>query len=238
MTRKHHTPSLRAERSNLPNQAPVQRSGDCFAPLAMTGTVGSSLPPCFRSMWLSFCLALWLTSSFADESTATAQTVDPALRAALYQAVRETNSFEDRFDAEVWLMDMSNRLESRIADSQERLELLRILHEEATNARLPPELVLAVIQVESNFDRFAISSVGARGFMQVMPFWVDEIGRPEDNLLEARTNLRYGCTILRHYLDREKQALGPALARYNGSVGKRRYPDLVYSALDKRWYRR
>jgi soluble lytic murein transglycosylase-like protein len=131
---------------------------------------------------------------------------------------------------------MSQRLHRKVKDPQERLLILKTVHYEAARADLPPELVLSVIDIESNFDRFAISSAGARGLMQVMPFWLDEIGRPGDDLFDIHTNLRMGCTILRHYLDREKGNRTRALARYNGSVGKVWYPQRVYSALRKRWY--
>jgi len=104
-------------------------------------------------------------------------------------------------------------------------------------ADLPPELVLAVIEVESDFNHWAISATGAQGLMQVMPFWLKEIGRPNDNLFQPSTNLRLGCTILKYYLDMEKGRLGPALARYNGSHGKSEYPDKVFAALNNRWYR-
>ncbi|MEL7450375.1 MAG: transglycosylase SLT domain-containing protein [Pseudomonadota bacterium] len=163
---------------------------------------------------------------------------DPELRELLVAAAADTESFVDRFDAEVWLVDMSHRLGKRVADPEERLEILRHVHAEATRADLPPELVLAVIDVESNFDRFAISYAGARGLMQIMPFWLDEIGRPGDNLFHIKTNLRFGCTILRYYLDREKGDLTKALARYNGSVGRRVYPDKVMNRLSGRWYQR
>jgi soluble lytic murein transglycosylase-like protein len=158
-------------------------------------------------------------------------------RLALRKAIEQATSFKDRFDAQVWLLDMSTRLKDTIPDPHARLEMLRMVHQEASRVHLKPELVLAVIQVESNFNRFAISSAGARGLMQVMPFWLNELGRPEDNLFRARTNLRFGCTILRYYLDQEKGNLTRALARYNGSAGKHHYPDLVYSALRQRWYR-
>jgi len=171
----------------------------------------------------------------AVESTRPAHP-DPALRGALEQAMSTAESFQSRFDAQVWLMDMSARLERRVPDPQRRLALLRMVHEEATRADLRPEWVLAVIQVESNFDRFAISSAGARGLMQVMPFWLDEIGRPDDNLFQVRTNLRMGCTILRYYLDMEDGDLTRALARYNGSLGKTWYPARVYEALNERWF--
>ena len=162
---------------------------------------------------------------------------DEAMRVALRQTIAESSSFKDRFDAEVWLLDMSRRLQSRLPDAEARLRLLKLVHLEASRAELPPELVLAVIEGESNFDRYAISHAGARGLMQVMPFWIDEIGKPGDNLFQVRTNLRFGCAILRYYLDREDGNMQRALARYNGSVGKYWYPDRVYKALSQRWYR-
>lgn len=168
---------------------------------------------------------------------AQATSPDPQLRALLLEAVAESASFEDRFDAEVWLTDMSSRLTRYMPDAAERLEFLRLLHGEAARAELPAELVLAVIEVESAFDRFAISHAGALGLMQVMPFWLDEIGRPGDNLFEVQTNLRFGCTILKYYLDMEKGNLINALGRYNGSYGRMKYPNKVLKALNRRWYR-
>lgn len=162
--------------------------------------------------------------------------VDPGLRDALIRAITSTESFENRYAAEVWLMDMSQRLQRKLPDHEYRLDLLRQVHAEAHRAGLQPELVLAVIEVESNFNRWAISSAGARGLMQVMPFWLDEIGRPDDNLFHVGTNLRFGCTILRYYLDMAKGDLTEALARYNGSYGRHEYPARVYRALDRRWY--
>ncbi|MEA5444776.1 lytic transglycosylase domain-containing protein [Gammaproteobacteria bacterium AB-CW1] len=173
-------------------------------------------------------------TALADEAE---DSVDPDLRDALKEAVEQSNSFNDRFEAEVWLMDMSSRLERWVPDRDKRLRILRKVHAEARMADLEPELVLAVIHVESRFDRFAISRVGARGMMQIMPFWLEEIGRPEDNLFDLQTNLRYGVTILRYYLDKENGNLSRALARYNGSLGSMRYPSLVYTALAEHWYR-
>jgi soluble lytic murein transglycosylase-like protein len=178
-----------------------------------------------------------LSLGLAGTQAATTERPDDELRHVLIQAIDSSDSFADRFDAEVWLTDMSRRLDRKVPDPQERLLILKTAHYEATRAELPPELVLAVIDVESNFDRFAISYAGARGLMQVMPFWLDEIGRPDDDLFDIRTNLRMGCTILRHYLDRERGDRTRALARYNGSVGKTWYPQRVYKALGKRWYR-
>jgi soluble lytic murein transglycosylase-like protein len=163
--------------------------------------------------------------------------VDPELRALLLKAASETDSFPDRFDGEVWLTDMSRRLEKRIPDAAHRLDLLRGVHQEATRAGLLPELVMAVIEIESNFNQFAISHMGARGLMQVMPFWLKELGRPGDNLFRMQTNLRYGCTILKHYLDKEKDNLNLALRRYHGSLADRVYPSKIDRALKTRWYR-
>jgi soluble lytic murein transglycosylase-like protein len=133
------------------------------------------------------------------------------------------------------LQDMSERLKKRIPDQPMREDFLRTVHYEATRAGLDPQLVLGLIQVESGFKKYAVSSVGARGFMQVMPFWVRSIGAPDHNLFHLRLNLRYGCTILRHYLDMEKGDLYRALGRYNGSLGQPQYPNLVVGAWRKQW---
>ena len=161
---------------------------------------------------------------------------DPELREILRAAANDTDSFPDRFEAEVWLTDMSRRLARQVEDPEERIEILTLVHYEASRVELPPELILAVIEVESNFDRYAISVAGAIGLMQIMPFWLDEIGRPKDNLLHSDTNLRSGCTILRFYSDKENGDLRRALGRYNGSLGKRKYPNKVIDKLSKKWF--
>lgn len=161
---------------------------------------------------------------------------DPELRSKLREAVNAADSFDDRFDAEVWLVDMSGRTERWLDNHDRRLRILRLVHREASRRGLSPEVVLAVIQVESGFDRFAISPVGAQGLMQVMPFWKKEIGRPEDNLTKVETNLVYGTTILAHYLEKEDGNLAKALARYNGSVGKVWYPERVFDALEQHFH--
>ena len=161
---------------------------------------------------------------------------DPELREVLRAAASESPSFTDRFDAEVWLTDMSRRLERQVQDPDERIEMLTLVHMEARRVELPPELILAVIEVESNFDRYAVSVAGALGLMQIMPFWIKEIGRPDDNLIHTNTNLRYGCTILRFYYDKENGDLRRALGRYNGSLGKRKYPNKVIDKLSKKWF--
>jgi len=170
-------------------------------------------------------------------TAATSERPDEEMRNTLINAIESSDSFKDRFDAEVWLTDMSQRLEPRVKDPGERLTILKTVHYEAQRAELDPELVLAVIDVESRYDRFAISSAGAQGLMQIMPFWLNEIGRPDDNLFVISTNIRLGCTILKYYLNMEKGNLARALARYNGSVGKFWYPKLVFNALSSRWYK-
>lgn len=177
-----------------------------------------------------------LVASLATSVAAEIRSADPELREALRAAAADSASFTDRFDAEVWLTDMSRRLNRQVKDPDERIRILKLVHLEASRAALPPELILAVIETESNFDRFAISVAGAIGLMQIMPFWLDEIGRPNDNLLHIETNLRYGCTILRFYLDKENGDLRRALGRYNGSLGRRKYPNKVIDKLSKKWY--
>lgn len=157
------------------------------------------------------------------------------LRQFLEATINNADSFEDRYDAEVWLLDMQTRLKPLMGDPHNRLSLLRNVHAMAAESGLSPELVLAVIEVESRFDRYAVSKAGAQGYMQVMPFWKREIGRPDDNLTQTSTNLRYGCRILQYYLDREKGNLRRALAAYNGSLGSDRYSDKVYKAWSQRW---
>ena len=190
--------------------------------------------PAFR---LSGPLLAGLLCACTNAWAATQERPDEDMREVLLEAVNSSDSFIDRFDAEVWLTDMSRRLQSRVKDHDERLYILKQVHYESTRAGLDPELVLALINVESNFDRFAISSAGAQGLMQIMPFWLDEIGRPDDNLFDIATNLRFGCTILNIYLKRERGDMRKALARYNGSVGKNWYPARIYKALSRYWYK-
>jgi len=164
--------------------------------------------------------------------------LDPQLRTVLLEAVASADSFNDRFSAEVWLTDMSQRLTERVPDLDERLHILRTVHHEAIRNDIAPELVLAVIEVESNFDRYAISSSSALGLMQVMPFWVEELGGDsQSDLFDVQYNVLLGCRILKYYLDMENDELVRALGRYNGSLGRRGYADRVVSALRSRWYR-
>ena len=178
----------------------------------------------------------------ATTALAGAQKYEPlaaSVQAALHKAVSDSrpqvSSFKSPLEATDWLSLMSQRLEKRIPSTEYRIDLLRSVHYEATRAGLDPQLVLGLIQVESGFRKYAVSSAGARGYMQVMPFWVKLIGREEDSLFDLRTNLRYGCTILRHYLDIEKGDLYRALGRYNGSLGKPEYPNMVRAAWQNHW---
>lgn len=162
--------------------------------------------------------------------------VDPELRTYLKAAIEDANSFNDKYDAEVWMVDMSARLARYIKDKAFRIKFLHILHREASKHGLPPEMVLAVIQIESAFKPYSLSVAGAQGYMQIMPFWRNEIGRPHDNLMQLETNLKYGCAILAHYLKKEKGDWIRALGRYNGSLGKLKYPRKVLNAWEKNWF--
>lgn len=162
-----------------------------------------------------------------------------SVRAVLQRSVADQAApklaFATQYEADAWLGKMSRRLAKRVPNAGVRMDLLKTVHYEATRAGLDPELVLGIIEVESGFKKYAVSRVGARGYMQVMPFWVKEIGTSEQNLFHLRVNLRYGCTILRHYLDIEKGDLFRALGRYNGSLGKPQYPNLVRAAWHNHW---
>ena len=162
--------------------------------------------------------------------------VRSALRSAIAERKPPRHAFNNPLQAADWLSAMSQRLERRLPDIATRLDFLRSLHYEASRAGLDPQLVLSLIEVESGFQRYAVSSAGARGLMQVMPFWADLIGDGNVRLLfDIRTNLRFGCVILRHYLDLERGDLFRALGRYNGSLGKPDYPDLVLATLRNKW---
>jgi soluble lytic murein transglycosylase-like protein len=162
-----------------------------------------------------------------------------SVRNALHSAISDQAPPEPLFpsieERIAWLSAMSQRLAGRMPDGNTRLEFLKAVHYEATRAGLDPQLVLGLVQVESNFRKHAVSHAGARGFMQVMPFWIKLIGNTGDNLFNLRTNLRYGCTILRHYLDAEHGDLYRALGRYNGSLGQPDYPRMVESSWRRNW---
>jgi soluble lytic murein transglycosylase-like protein len=201
-----------------------------------------------RSLLRLFSVPLCLCGSIAlspwhTQALAGAQQYEPlaaSVRAALHSAVADRASprlvFDTPDQAYDWLDEMSIRLARVVPDQQTRLDLLTTVQYEAKRAGLDPQLVLGVMEVESRFRKYAVSRAGARGYMQVMPFWLDLIGTREHNLFNLRTNLRYGCLILRHYLDVERGDLSRALARYNGSLGRRSgYPEKVLHAWRTRW---
>ncbi|HMK14573.1 MAG TPA: transglycosylase SLT domain-containing protein [Burkholderiales bacterium] len=162
-----------------------------------------------------------------------------SVRAVMHRAVSDKASpqlaFGSEAEANAWLGDMSRRLADRIPNTKERMDFLKTVHYEASRAGLDPQMVLGLIQVESRFRKYAISKAGARGYMQVMPFWIKEIGTKEQNLFHLKTNLRYGCTILRYYISQEKGDLYRALGRYNGSLGQSKYPNQVVRAWITSW---
>jgi soluble lytic murein transglycosylase-like protein len=189
------------------------------------------------SDWITYifrallCLAAWglPTSVLADRQQ------DPELGKLLQQAIKADSCFEDKFDQQVWLAAMEPQLQRVVKHPSDRADILYHVHCEARRLKLPPGLVMAVIDVESRFDRWAVSHAGAVGLMQIMPFWPRELGMTNAELVRTPQNIRMGCTILRFYLDREKGDYVKALARYNGSVGRRNYSDLVLTRLSKRW---
>jgi soluble lytic murein transglycosylase-like protein len=188
---------------------------------------------------LSFATAGVCFSVPAFAGAQAEERLSASVQAVLQRAVSDQAApklaFATQEEADAWLSEMSQRLAKRIPDKAYREDLLSTVHYEATRAGLDPHLVLGLIEVESGFKKYAVSSAGARGYMQVMPFWTKSIGTNDHNLFHLRTNLRYGCTILRYYVDIEKGNLYRALGRYNGSLGKPEYPNLVKAAWHKHW---
>jgi len=184
-------------------------------------------------------LCALLLSGHAYAGAQTYTPLSASVRAVLQRSVSDQAApklaFATQYEADTWLNEMSHRLEKRLPDKAYRTDFLYTVHYEARRAGLDPQLVLGLIEVESGFKKYAVSRAGARGYMQVMPFWVKEIGTTEHNLFHLRINLRYGCTILRHYLDIENGDLYRALGRYNGSLGRPEYPNLVRAAWHGHW---
>ncbi len=193
---------------------------------------------CTLSLLLSLTAGICLSGT-VQAGAQHEEALSASVRAVLHRSVADQAApklaFPNRYEADKWLNEMSRRLQSRMPNRTARLEFLSTVHYEATRAGLDPHLVLALIEVESGFRKYAVSKAGARGYMQVMPFWTRSIGAPEHNLFHLRMNLRYGCTILRYYLDIEKGDTHRALARYNGSLGKPKYPQRVHAVWKKKW---
>lgn len=176
----------------------------------------------------------WVGLAAAQSNSPNPEAVDPDLLSYLQQDVLEEHGFADPFEAEVWYESMLPRMQNFEIAHQEKIQILQSVHTESRSSGVSPNLVLAVIEVESSFDRFAISRAGAQGLMQVMTFWKKELGRPEDNLTDPHTNLRYGTSILSYYLELSKGDTTEALSRYNGSYPQTWYAERVYRALN-RW---
>lgn len=175
----------------------------------------------------------------ASEAWAGAQkyeVLSASVRASLAQAVNDRAAFDwNDMETRVWVRAMTKKARRYIPDEESARQFLGLVYYESKRSGLDPHTVLAVIEVESKFRKYAVSSAGARGYMQVMPFWLKELGAEKQNLFHERTNVRFGCTILRHYLDRENGNLSNALGRYNGSLGNPDYPNRVQRALKGRW---
>ena len=164
---------------------------------------------------------------------------EPELKSIVQQAIDTAPCFADKYDSAVWFALQEPRLRKLVKDPAERMLILETAYCEATRAgeqRLPMGLIMAVMDVESRFDRWAVSSAGAVGLMQVMPFWPEQLGMTRSDLNRIKANMQMGCAILRHYLKREKNDWHKALARYNGSVGSRKYSDLVITRWTTRWH--
>jgi soluble lytic murein transglycosylase-like protein len=178
----------------------------------------------------SAALAALVLLPFGSGTAFADQQKDPELREVVQRTIAQAECFEDRYESEVWYKMMEPRIRKIVKDREERVLILKEVICESQRAgeeRLPPGLVLAVIHVESRFDHYAVSSAGAVGLMQVMPFWPEQLGMKRHELTRIPQNIRMGCAILRFYLRKERGSVTRALARYNGSVGRRTYSDLV-----------
>jgi len=199
---------------------------------------GSRNTPYLLGPALAAAALLALSPLRAHAGAQVEERLAPSVVAGLQRAIADNPvpvNYTKSVGVRPWLDAMSQRLASRVPDVQSRDEFMATVHYEAARAGLDPQLVLGVIQHESNFRKYAISSADARGYMQVMPFWTRLIGNTEHNLFHLRTNLRYGCVILRHYLDTENGDLYRALGRYNGSLGRPEYPNAVLGAMNRNW---
>lgn len=191
--------------------------------------------PSLRLLLLSLPLVCGQAHAGAQKEETLSASVQAVLQASIADQKAPEPIFPSVQEKLRWLNEMTPRLARRMPDARERVEFLKTVYYEAQRAGLDPQMVLGLIQVESGFRKYALSSAGARGLMQVMPFWVRQIGTPDQNLFHLRTNLRYGCTIMRHYLDIERGDLFRALGRYNGSLGRPEYPNAVLAAWKNNW---
>jgi len=185
-----------------------------------------------RRLTLSVTACLWLLHgpiALADRQ------MDPELRGVLAEVIAPTGCFDDKYDRALWFASMGPRLARYVKNDDEREQILHHVHCESRRVNVPPELVLAVMDVESRFDRYAVSSAGAVGLMQVMPFWPSQLGMSNEQLIRVADNVRMGTTILSYYLRKERGNYARALQRYNGSLGRPGYSDKVIDRLASRW---
>jgi soluble lytic murein transglycosylase-like protein len=205
----------------------------------------SSSARLLRRLWPCAALAGQLALAAAappaagpTAASASAGQEDPALRAVVQRAIAEAQCFSDAYDSAVWYTLMEPKLRRYVADESERVEILKTVYCETHRAdqpALPPGLVMAVLDVESRFNPWAVSNAGAVGLMQVMPFWPEQLGMRRYELTHIAANVRMGCAILRYYLEQERRDVRRALERYNGSVGHRDYPDRVIVRWTTYW---
>ncbi len=213
------------------------RARDLSSAIVSTGSTFARRLAALLGLWPLGLLPLGLAPLAANAAPAAAlpePQSDPELRAVVQRAIAEAECFADKYDSAVWYTLMEPRLRRAVPDRAERLEILKMVFCETRREgeqRLPPGLVMGLIEVESRFDRWAVSPVGAQGLMQVMPFWPEQLGMRRAELMHVAANIRMGTAILRHYLQTEHNDVRKALERYNGSVGRREYPDLVI----RRW---
>ena len=188
---------------------------------------------------LALCTLCALAPLPASAGAQVEEALSASVQSSLHRAVSDFPAaklnFVSEAEGDAWLREMARRLAPKIPDWPTRRDFLITVQYEASRAGLDPQLVLGLIQHESNFRKFAVSPADARGYMQVMPFWVRLIGSKDQNLFNLRTNLRYGCTILRHYLDRENGDYYRALGRYNGSLGRPEYPNAILANWTQNW---
>jgi soluble lytic murein transglycosylase-like protein len=189
---------------------------------------------------MRYAVAVLLTlivSAALPGSARADQQRDPELKELLQKIIGSADCFTDKYESEVWYKSMEPRLAQFVPTHAERLEILDHVYCEAKRdptLQIPPDLVLALMEVESRFDRWAVSPAGAVGLMQVMPFWPHQLG-VQNQLVKIAPNIRMGCEILRYYLRVEHRNWTLALARYNGSVGRNKYPALVMQRWQHAW---
>ena len=209
-----------------PNSPPARHSPSC------AGASAARHRRAARGAACALLLGLLGAHARADQQR------DPELQAVITHAIAQAECFTDQYDSAVWYTLMEPRLRKLVKEKNERIDILKQVYCETHRpgeARLPPGLVMAVIDVESRFNRWAVSNAGAVGLMQVMPFWPEKLGMHRYELVHVAPNIRMGCAILRYYLGYERNDVRKALARYNGSIGRRDYPDLVITRWTSKW---